>query len=479
MHKLSFYNFYIPVEEDKVFLVYNSFQNSLFEIDYLLGNALSKKDAGIINLQDIPIKYKKDLINEGFIVDAFKNEQEIVCRMKRKILTNVREWSNSVGLVLLTTNNCNLNCSYCFEGKEKPKTKMDEETFQRIVKFIELKKKEEKILNLSICWYGGEPLLYPNLLKDYGQRLKKICENLDIQMSSSIITNGIGLSNKNIKILQEIDIEMIQVTIDGEKEIHDRRRPFVNSNKSSFDQIIKNLEDVAGKIRISIRINVDKEVYPGIQKLFEELIIRKIWPHNKNISLYLGFTCATKEFNNETLFSDEEFYSAVVEFRKLKFQIYNDWAAKNDLPSAKLKCQYPRFTNNYCGTYSGSNAFVIDSEGYISKCWEHVNNPQVVIGNIQDGIINTTKSEKFKKIIENLNIPQKCLNCKILPICEAQFCPNDNFELIPNHCSFWKYQMLNSFKEQYLMQKQHPNMIESFDIVNERCNTENFMGFEI
>ena len=479
MYKLSHYNSYIPISAEKS-LIYNSFNNSLFEIDTPLSSIL--KEMQLMNTFDfsrITDHDKSILLKEGYIVDRSKNEQEIVCQTKQRFLKNVRKNSRSIGLTLLITNSCNLNCAYCFEGKEKPKTKMDESVLGKILEFITFKKAESSISRLSLSWYGGEPLMYPNMVQNYAKKIKDLCNNLDIKLTSSIVTNGVNLNKKNLEILQEAGVENIQITIDGDKETHDRRRPFVHSNKSSFDLILNNLEEIAGIIPISIRINVDKEVYPGIQELFKKLINRKIWPHKKNVKLYLGFTCATKEFDDNKLFTAEEFSFAVSEFRKMKIKIYNEWAKENNLPFARFKFKYPVVTNNYCMSYSGLNSFVIDANGNISKCWEHINNPDVVIGNVSQGITNATRSDKFKKIEENCLIPQNCVACKSLPICEAKFCPNDDFKLKPNRCSFWKYQIEECLREQYLMQKERPELIESYEAVDEMYNSGNFMGFEM
>lgn len=479
MLKLSYYNFYIPVEGENVYLIYNSFKNALFKVDASLGSTLKNTGPELIKLSG-PLKQHADaLLEEGFLVDESKNEQETVHQIKHRLVRNIRQKSKQIGLTLLVTNNCNLNCSYCFEGKKKPKCIMEESTFQKVLDFVRWKKENEDITSLSLSWYGGEPLLCPDLIRNYAEKMNIFCAESGMKVSSGIITNGVNLNKKNMNLLQEAGVKRIQITVDGKKHIHDRRRPFIHSKQSSYDRIMSNLETVAGVMPIDIRINVDKDVYPGIPELFNDLINRKIWPHHKSIKLYLGYTCATKEFQSETLFSNETFAQSVTEFRKLKLKLYNDWAKENHLPPAKLKLLYPKITNNFCGTYCGANSFVIDADGNISKCWEHVNNANVLIGNVHQGFMEAIKSEQSQKIERNRAIPKKCLKCKVLPVCEAQFCPNDHFELVPNKCSFWKYQLSETLKEQYLMQTAHPEMIESFETVEKRYNSGELAGFEI
>ena len=64
-------------------------------------------------------------------------------------------------LTFIVTNDCNLNCSYCFQKKEK-KT-MDNNTIKTAVDFFyPFLKSDDKIY---ISFYGGEPLLAYDKIK--------------------------------------------------------------------------------------------------------------------------------------------------------------------------------------------------------------------------------------------------------------------------------------------------------------------------
>jgi len=477
MYKLSYYNFYIPVKEKEVYLIYNSYNNSLFEVPFDIGKLLEDKSRSKEINQDLfEYSFFENLIREGFVVDHKKDQREIVLDIKRKMNDNFKKNTRSISLTLLLTNNCNLGCRYCFEGSNKPNEYMKPEIFQNVLNYVS----EKDVKVVYITWYGGEPLMYPHLIEEYGNQLMKICDSKNIDFESSIITNGVYLTPENVRILESVKVKRIQVTLDGNKNTHDKRRPFIHSNKSTYDIILNNLERINTNIPISIRINVDKEVYPFINDLFEDLINKKIWPHNKLISLYMGYTAGNDEYQDQNLFSSEEFSKAITEFRNLKLNLYNKWASKNNVKLATYKFKYPSIEHNFCKTLNGINYLVIDSAGNISKCWEHINDERTIVGNIKNGIENEINGIRYQNIMNQYHVPDKCTLCKVYPICESIFCLNANNENQEKRCSYWKHELENCFRNQYIMSIDHPELIENVNSAEDRINSKFFAsGYSI
>ncbi len=63
--------------------------------------------------------------------------------------------------------------------------------------------------------------------------------NFEGDYTASLITNGSLLSAAVLEKLKEWKIRMVQVTIDGSKEVHNLRRPFKGGNPS-FDIVFEN-----------------------------------------------------------------------------------------------------------------------------------------------------------------------------------------------------------------------------------------------
>ena len=72
----------------------------------------------------------------------------------------------------------------------------------------------------------------------------------------------------------------MRITLDGEKEIHDKRRVLCNGD-GTFDVIVSNIKKFSEKgIRVKIRVNIDKEnvdAYLKVKNVFKDI---------KNIVIY-------------------------------------------------------------------------------------------------------------------------------------------------------------------------------------------------
>ena len=85
-----------------------------------------------------------------------------------------------------------------------------------------------------IMFFGGEPFLNPDVI---AETCKYAAGSVPILHA---ITNGTVVSDKILNIIKTYDMK-ITVSLDGEKRIHDRLRPFKTGSKSSFDVISGNL----------------------------------------------------------------------------------------------------------------------------------------------------------------------------------------------------------------------------------------------
>ena len=134
---------------------------------------------------------------------------------------------------------------------------MDEKVEKEIVDL--LLKNSKTINNFSVTWYGGEPLLAMDVIERLSKEFIEICDKNEIYYSASIITNGYLLTPAIAKKLIDLKIEFMQITIDGSKETHDKRRILANG-KGTFDKIISNLKECSLNMpNTALRINTDKK----------------------------------------------------------------------------------------------------------------------------------------------------------------------------------------------------------------------------
>lgn len=173
-------------------------------------------------------------------------------------------------LTFKITNECNLNCSYCFE-KQHPKTGVLDNN-QIINTLIEIKELNFTINRLSI--YGGEPLLYPDIidfiLKSYTNILQQKPKEI------FIYTNG-TIFNEQIKMLITKYNPIVQISLDGNKHAQDISRGY-------FYLILKNIELFKKSMTNKLVFNSvwSKNMYPYIFEstafFFEKLKLKQISP---------------------------------------------------------------------------------------------------------------------------------------------------------------------------------------------------------
>lgn len=130
--------------------------------------------------------------------------------------------------VLLITQACNLDCSYCYIGKRN--ATMTEETAMRVFDFIQDRRPAGE--KLHVGFFGGEPLLEFALL----QRIFKIAKAHPIcsdgRTEFQIVTNGSCLSEEVLDFFQNEAISL-GISCDGIPEVHNRYRRFKNGAASS------------------------------------------------------------------------------------------------------------------------------------------------------------------------------------------------------------------------------------------------------
>ena len=145
------------------------------------------------------------------------------------------------------TDACNLNCKYCAYGdlyndydKRKEKSmdsKVAKTLLNYLVDFWNLPSNTSFKKEITISFYGGEPLLNMSFIKE----IVAHCENLKLKYNSfvfSLTTNAL-LLYKNIDFFVSKNFDLL-VSLDGDR-INNSYRVFRN-NKESFDQVIRNLK---------------------------------------------------------------------------------------------------------------------------------------------------------------------------------------------------------------------------------------------
>ena len=154
----------------------------------------------------------------------------------KSLIQYKEEYRYLTNICLNLTDACCLACRYCFVAQQPHFMTLD--TAKAAVHFLldNLKKKPNKD-KASLSYFGGEPtLLWDEIIEPLTIYIR---EN-NYPISLNITTNGVLLNENRIKFLKDNDVEIL-LSIDGDKETQDFNRPFHDDNKSSFDEVSKNI----------------------------------------------------------------------------------------------------------------------------------------------------------------------------------------------------------------------------------------------
>ncbi len=477
MYKTNYYNFYIPVEEENETLLYNSLFNKLFVIEEAIGKQLIRwSNQSVIPDSELNLltqRIKKSLINEEYIIPTTTDEKKIVFQR----LMNYKSLNDKgISLTILPTNSCNMKCVYCFEDARKKKGIMNAKTQKDLLTFVQevVDSNNLKFNDLSVTWFGGEPLLATSIIESLSKKLLTFCKENSLSYRGDLITNGVNLTVSSWDLLKKAEIKTAQVTIDGNEGLHNMNRP-LKSGENSYHIIMKNLSLLPEDFSIRIRINVDREVFSHIEELFDDLETYKIWPQKANqIKIYLGFKQSyDRNFDNKSkYFSINEHSMAEEELRRIKYKRYNQWAEKSNRKKCKMVFSYPKMNSSICKSVNSSTAFVIDCHGNILKCWDDCTYEHKALSNITRSYKELKNNKSYKDMLNfsSFKYSSECNNCKFLPICDIGNCfhrQTDKSQVKP--CTSWRFKLIDVLKDQYLLFMRSPDIIQSInDLFNEQ-----------
>lgn len=145
-------------------------------------------------------------------------------------------------LVLQVTQDCNFKCRYCLFTRENnidrchEKMNMPWEIAKKSLDILYSHSSDANIISLS--FYGGEPLLNFNLIKQVVSYADTIFQSKKIHYSMTI--NGSLLSQEIIDYIVEHEIS-VGISLDGPLDIQNKHRKFYNNGGDTFDVVYNNV----------------------------------------------------------------------------------------------------------------------------------------------------------------------------------------------------------------------------------------------
>ena len=158
-------------------------------------------------------------------------------------------------LCLNVAHDCNLRCKYCFASKGDYQGKrelMSAKVGKKAVDF--LVKKSGNMKNVEIDFFGGEPLMAMDTVREVVSYAKSLEESHHKKFHFTITTNAILLDDEVIQYLHE-HMDNIVLSLDGRKEVNDFIRVRADGS-GSYDKIVSNIKKI-----VALRERGKKEYY--------------------------------------------------------------------------------------------------------------------------------------------------------------------------------------------------------------------------
>ncbi len=308
-------------------------------------------------------------------------------------------------LCLHIAHDCNLACRYCFaeEGEyHGRRALMSFEVGKKALDFLIANSGSRT--NLEVDFFGGEPTMNWEVVKqlvEYGRSQEKI-HNKNFRFT--LTTNGV-LLNDEITEFCNREMSNVVLSLDGRKEVNDRMRPTRNG-KGSYDIIVPKFVKFA-KERGS------RDYYIRGTFTHENLEFSKDVLHFAD----LGFTKMSME---PVVAPPEAFYAIREEDLPVILRQY-DLLAKEYVERRRagkgfvffhfqidLK-QGPCVAKRLSGCGSGTEYLAVTPWGDLYPCHQFVGNEQFLLGNVDEGIVNTALRDEFK--LCNVYAKPKCREC--------------------------------------------------------------------
>jgi len=268
----SMFNVRVPLEDpDEVFLM-NTFTDAQLIVSADVADLLDRLDRGTNGWTNDERDALTTLAENGFVVE----NRDADHRNIREFFHTVRESKDQLRMTVLTTLQCNFACDYCIQGDHgdynKHAAKMSLDTAARVAEWAEHRLGELEAESYVLTFFGGEPLLNLPVMYYLAERMWKYCEPRGVRMLVNIITNGLLLTPDVVDRLVPFGLNGVKITLDGDRDTHNQMRP-LRGGQGTFDKIINNIRQVAGKCRIAIGGNFDVETadsYPALLDFLKE-----------------------------------------------------------------------------------------------------------------------------------------------------------------------------------------------------------------
>jgi uncharacterized protein len=305
-------------------------------------------------------------------------------------------------VTLMPTLRCNLACTYCFQKEHPAFTRMTAPVEDATLEWMLRQVDERALSRLHVHYFGGEPTTRKHFCLRTAEVLSAAMEARGGVFSWEMTTNGIELDVEFARSMEAFGRGSFKVTLDGDKETHDRMRVY-RDGRGTFDVIFDNVLALA---QAGIKVLIGGHFFPDQAESFEKLLDRLETTGVARLLAGVQFRpmVDTQQRHDGTCTSCSEKQET-----QTLVQLNKSLERRKMLP-AKLKGETLEGLLGPCELHWKNN-YTIDPEGRVYKCPAVAGMPGLEVTEVASGA-----PEKIAPLLE-LRPWEKCGDCPYLPVC--------------------------------------------------------------
>lgn len=245
---------------------------------------------------------------------------------------------------------------YCYE--ENAGIEITNDIIDGIIFFVCDMIKKHNYHHLHISWFGGEPLLSMPAISSVMHKIKNELKNIEI--TSSMTTNGYLLYGTTLSTLLTLGINSFQITLDGNMESHNATRMLKDGSKT-FDKIWENIITLCEynePFELLIRANYNETNYDNIYKLTD--MVKDLNDNRIKMHFHPIINMPGSGINSDTCEYCDDYFSDIV------ITEYTRYCLRNNIVSDLWGMKAVPFCGNCYA--ANPNYFAIDPRGVLRKC---------------------------------------------------------------------------------------------------------------
>ena len=308
-------------------------------------------------------------------------------------------------LCLHVAHTCNLNCAYCFASQGRyhgERALMSFEVGKQALDFLVAHSGSRH--NLEVDFFGGEPLMNFDVVKQLVAYARSIEEESGKHFRFTLTTNGLLIDDDVIDFANR-EMSNVVLSLDGRKEIHDRCRVDYAGN-GSWDRIVpkfQKLVNARGGKNYYMRgtfthANPDflEDIRTMLDLGFTELSMEPV-------VCAAGDPAALTEEDLPVVLKQYEDLARLMLARRREGKPFTFYHYMLDLSGGP--CIYKRISG--CG--SGTEYMAVTPGGDLYPCHQFVGEEKFRLGDVWQGVTNPGVQEEFAAC--NVYAREECRDC--------------------------------------------------------------------